>query len=249
MKKVASLMRTGVLVNDVDPNGGTLAARKASEQAATIARELRNNPEIRDTFFGGRMPRFNSNSRYIEIGNCRIEAFSAGSELEDLGLVVNEVVQANSATVPFDRLIGTNPQLGEQVKAGSSVSLTMSTGKVTVPPLVDLTRQEAEEALADEAVQLKLAVREVENTVVEPGTITDQEPRADQSIDQGGTVTVTIAVAPAPAEDADTAPVPPAPEAPEAPESDSAEPSGSEAPGNSGDAPGQTREPPTRGQP
>jgi len=117
--------------------------------------------------------------------------------LTDLGLVVGEVTNDNSATVPRDRLIGTNPELGEEVRAGSTVDLTFSTGKVTVPRLIDMTEDSARAALADDAVQLTLEVRQEENSLVEPGTIIRQEQAAGSDVDPGSTVVVTVAVAPA----------------------------------------------------
>ncbi|GAA3697709.1 Stk1 family PASTA domain-containing Ser/Thr kinase [Arthrobacter ginkgonis] len=117
--------------------------------------------------------------------------------LTELGLLVGEVKNDNSATVPRDRLVGTNPELGEQVKAGSTVDLTFSTGKVTVPRLIDLTEESARAALADDAVQLNLEVRQEENSLVEPGTIIRQEQAAGSDVDPGSTVVVTVAVAPA----------------------------------------------------
>jgi len=116
--------------------------------------------------------------------------------LTELGLLVGEVKNDNSATVPRDRLVGTNPELGEQVKAGSTVDLTFSTGKVTVPRLIDLTEESARAALADDAVQLNLEVRQEENSLVEPGTIIRQEQAAGSDVDPGSTVVVTVAVAP-----------------------------------------------------
>ncbi|MFB0833459.1 Stk1 family PASTA domain-containing Ser/Thr kinase [Arthrobacter halodurans] len=158
---------------------------------------------------------------------------SVRSELEQLGLVVGDVGTANSSTVPGDRLIDTNPRLGEQVKSGSTVDLVLSTGNVTVPNLIDddLTVEQAREVLGDEAVQLRLDVREVVNTVLEPGTITRQEPEAGTDLPQGGVVTVTVAKAPpaAPSEDADSeSPAPPSSDEPTPSETAPSEPAASE---------------------
>ncbi|MET1034849.1 MAG: Stk1 family PASTA domain-containing Ser/Thr kinase [Arthrobacter sp.] len=164
---------------------------------------------------------------------------SVRSELEQLGLVVGDVGAANSSTVPGDRLIDTNPRLGEQVKSGSTVDLVLSTGNVTVPNLIDdnLTVEEARQVLGDEAVQLRLDVREVVNTVLEPGTITRQEPEAGTDLPQGGVVTVTVAKAPPaePSEDADSgSPAPPSSGEPAPSESAPSEPASDES--GSGDS-------------
>ncbi|WP_417235302.1 Stk1 family PASTA domain-containing Ser/Thr kinase [Arthrobacter sp.] len=121
------------------------------------------------------------------------------STLDALGLEVsNDVKRENTATVELGSLISTNPQLGEKVKAGSSVELTISTGKVTVPSVMDLDEDKAREVLADKAVGLNLAVETEQNPVLKPGTITKQVPEAGQDIDQGGTVTITVVEEPEP---------------------------------------------------
>jgi len=54
---------------------------------------------------------------------------------------------ANSATVPAGIVITTNPAPGQNVAAGSTVEIIVSTGKVAVPQLVGLPVAEAEAAL------------------------------------------------------------------------------------------------------
>lgn len=121
-------------------------------------------------------------------------------ELAKLGLVVGSMSTVNDPTIPADRLISTMPKLGAKVKTGSSVDLVLSTGKVTVPRLSDMTEDEARKLLSDPKLGLLLDVREEENSVVEPGTITGQLPAGNSDIAQGGTVVVTVAKAPPPPE-------------------------------------------------
>ncbi|MDJ0352487.1 Stk1 family PASTA domain-containing Ser/Thr kinase [Pseudarthrobacter sp. PH31-O2] len=103
---------------------------------------------------------------------------------------------ANSPTVPSGLVITTNPAPGQNVAAGSTVEIIVSTGKVVVPQLVGLPRAEAEAAL--KALGLAMSATEVENSQVEPGKITAQADPADALVEQGKTVTVTVAKAPAP---------------------------------------------------
>ena len=121
----------------------------------------------------------------------------ARSTLEGLGLkVAPRSVLANSHTAPFGTVISTNPGVGQTVAIGSEVVLTVSTGKVTVPELRGKTLEEAQKALTD--LGLRADVRQQENSVAAPGTVTAQSPDADGSVDQGGTVVLTVAVAPPP---------------------------------------------------
>ncbi|RZU63181.1 Stk1 family PASTA domain-containing Ser/Thr kinase [Zhihengliuella halotolerans] len=159
---------------------------------------------------------------------------SARATLEELGLEVEtEMKEENSATVPADRVIRTNPAAGDPVAGGSTVELTLSTGMVSVPDLLSgLTVEEAEELLSDPAYGLNITVNEVENAVVSPGTIVDQSPEPGNDIEQGGTVTVDVAVAPP---SPTPSPTPTEEESEEPSESPSADesPSESEAPSES----------------
>lgn len=103
---------------------------------------------------------------------------------------------ANSPTVPAGIVITTNPAPGQNVAAGSTVEIIVSTGKVVVPQLVGLPRAEAEAAL--KALGLGMNATEVENSEVEPGKVTGQADPADALVEQRKTITVTVAKAPPP---------------------------------------------------
>lgn len=128
--------------------------------------------------------------------------------LRSLGLVGNETIPANSATVRRDMLISTEPALGRTVPVGTKVNLVVSNGQVTVPNLIELTRAAAEAALEDPAVRLPYTVRTEENAVVKPGTVTAQSVPANTSVDQGTRITFTVAVEPKPTPTPTTDPVP-----------------------------------------
>jgi serine/threonine-protein kinase len=131
--------------------------------------------------------------------------------LRSLGLVpADQSKTANSATVPFGHVITVSPGVGQTVAIGSQVVLTVSTGKVAVPDLRGRSVDEAKAALAD--LKLGVQVNQVATSAVAPGTIVDQSVPPDGTVDQGGTVVLTMAVAP---------PAPPAP----APSSSSSSPS------------------------
>ncbi|MFF1882179.1 Stk1 family PASTA domain-containing Ser/Thr kinase [Pseudarthrobacter sp. NPDC058196] len=118
--------------------------------------------------------------------------------LRQVGLVgAPSTTTANSATVPAGIVITSNPAPGQSVGVGTSVELVVSTGKVVVPELRGLTREEAEAAL--KGVGLVPLVVEVENSQVEPGKVTDQSDPVNAAVEQGKTITVVVAKAPAPA--------------------------------------------------
>jgi len=124
--------------------------------------------------------------------------------LRQVGLVgAPSTTTANSATVPAGIVITSNPAPGQSVGVGTSVELIVSTGKVVVPELRGLMRDEAEAALKE--LGLVPSVVEVENSQVEPGKVTDQSDPANAAVPQGKTITVVVAKAPPPP------PPPPAP--------------------------------------
>ncbi|TQJ34565.1 Stk1 family PASTA domain-containing Ser/Thr kinase [Arthrobacter sp. SLBN-122] len=103
---------------------------------------------------------------------------------------------ANSATVPAGIVITSNPAPGQSVGVGTSVELIVSTGKVVVPELRSLAREEAEAALKE--LGLVPSVVEAENSQVEPGRVTDQSDPANTAVVQGKTITIVVAKAPPP---------------------------------------------------
>ncbi|WP_461169756.1 Stk1 family PASTA domain-containing Ser/Thr kinase [Arthrobacter sp. Z1-15] len=120
----------------------------------------------------------------------------ARDALRSLGLQGGTTAEANSATVPAGRVLSTNPAPGEAVPVGSSVNLVLSTGNVTVPDLIGTTLENAQIILADPAYQLPVTVNEVENATVPPGTVTAQSVPGGMDVEQGSTISLTVAKAP-----------------------------------------------------
>jgi beta-lactam-binding protein with PASTA domain len=116
--------------------------------------------------------------------------------LRQLGLVPGTSEPANSANLPQGSVVSLDPAPGQQVRAGSTVDLMISNGKVTVPQLLDKSEEDAVKLLEDPAVALPYEVQTVENSVVDPGTVTAQSQTAGSDVEQGTLVTITVAVAP-----------------------------------------------------
>ena len=114
--------------------------------------------------------------------------------LRQSGLVGAPVTtMANSATIPAGIVITTNPAPGQVVAVGSTVEIVVSTGKVSMPELRGLPKAEAETALKN--LGLVMVLREVENTQVEPGRVTEQSDPLNALVEQGKPITVTVAKA------------------------------------------------------
>jgi beta-lactam-binding protein with PASTA domain len=126
----------------------------------------------------------------------RTEA-AARDVLRQIGLAgAPGTTMANSASVPAGIVITTKPAPGETVAIGSTVEIVVSTGKVAMPELRGLPRAEAEAALKN--LGLGMSVKEVENSEVEPGKVTEQSDAVNALVEQGKTINVVIAKAPAP---------------------------------------------------
>ena len=121
---------------------------------------------------------------------------AAKQQLTDLGFTVTEE-RTTSDTVTENRVILTRPDVGTELDKGSQVVLVVSSGKerVAVPKVVDLTEDEARSTL--EAMGFQITSKDEETDAEDPGTVLKQSPATDAKLAKGGTVTITVAKAPA----------------------------------------------------
>ncbi|MGK4218889.1 Stk1 family PASTA domain-containing Ser/Thr kinase [Kocuria marina] len=117
----------------------------------------------------------------------------ARQSLQQAGLTAGPVSTANSATVPHNVVLSTDPGQGASVARDSAVKLQVSTGKVTVPDVVGRSRAEAEQALRADDVRLNYDVEIRETEDAETGTVLRQSAPAGSSVSQGSTITLTVA--------------------------------------------------------
>ncbi|WP_312397863.1 PASTA domain-containing protein, partial [Kocuria sp.] len=118
---------------------------------------------------------------------------NARNALREAGLSVGAVSTVNSATVPENVVLSTDPAGGTTVEKDSAVQLQVSTGRVTVPDVVGMSRTEAQDALRADDVRLNynIAVRDSEEEST--GTVLEQSAPAGSAVAQGSTITLTIA--------------------------------------------------------
>ncbi|MFK0083345.1 Stk1 family PASTA domain-containing Ser/Thr kinase [Glutamicibacter sp. NPDC090743] len=171
---------------------------------------------------------------------------AARDALREAGLEVGEVSRENSATIPTDWVIGTSPELGSKVKAGSEVDLILSTGMVTVPVVTEMSREEAEEKLSADDIGLEVQFDEVATDDYPEGTLFKQSPEASEDVAQGSLVKISVAKAP-PAPEPSEEPSPSETESPDSEESD--DPSDSASPTSDAPAPSNGNGPPDRTNP
>ena len=117
----------------------------------------------------------------------------ARESLRHAGLAVGPVSTVNSATVPGNSVISSEPSPGSSVPRNSAVKLQVSSGKVTVPDVVGRSRADAEKALRADDVRLNSNVEIRETETEETGTVLEQSAPAGSSVSQGSTITLTVA--------------------------------------------------------
>lgn len=116
--------------------------------------------------------------------------------LAEAGFVAGRTSTVNSPTVPVGMVVGVEPGEGQRASAGSTVNIILSNGKVEVPNLVGLSRDNAIAALTASDTLLSTNIETVTTTEQPAGTVISQSAAAGTLIEQGSTVTIRIAVAP-----------------------------------------------------
>ena len=124
--------------------------------------------------------------------------------LKDLGLVDGRVSTVESASVPAGMVVELSPEKGstddkgvQTVEAGSTVNIVLSSGKVKVPSLVGLTKDQAIAALTAQDVLLNTNIETVQTNERPAGTVLSQSSAAGTLVAQNSTVTIRVAAAPA----------------------------------------------------
>ena len=113
--------------------------------------------------------------------------------IENQGLLP-EIEFAPNNDVADGRVFRQDPVAGAIVELGSTVKITVSEaeGKVEVPTLVDLTREEAERTLR--RLGFTPDVQEVDNDFFGPGSVISQEPLPGTSADRGSVVFLQVSL-------------------------------------------------------
>lgn len=120
----------------------------------------------------------------------------ARSTLEDKGFEVNgKTKKEASDDVEEDKVIGTDPEIGESLKEGSKITLIVSTGSEKIE-IEDYTGQDFEK-VKSELEEAGITVLSVPKDVskdenVKEGTILDQDVEVGTKLGDGDTITFTV---------------------------------------------------------
>ncbi|GAB48802.1 Stk1 family PASTA domain-containing Ser/Thr kinase [Mobilicoccus pelagius] len=135
---------------------------------------------------------------------------SAFTKLTGLGLAPGDIVTVDSASVDQGKVVSTDPEAGKKVTLGSAVALKVSSGKITMPGIVGMSRSNAIEKLAraglrGEPVQVQSTRR--------TGTVVSQAYPKGMKVPVGSVVQISVA-APMPRPSASTTTVTATPDEP-----------------------------------
>lgn len=92
---------------------------------------------------------------------------------------------------PEDQVLQSNPPAGAELPMGSTVTLIISEGQITVPDVRGMSESSAKKALQD--LGLKVQIEEVETDEAAPDTVISQTPGGNTGVRPGSTVTITVA--------------------------------------------------------
>ena len=121
-------------------------------------------------------------------GKTRTEAEQL---LTDAGLTLRSMGTEDVSGAKAGTVTRTEPGSGATLKQGDEVQVWFASGKVEVPALTGLKREEAEQTLEDLGLQAEVSERA--DGQAEPGTVLEQSPTSGQTVDSGSTVRVVVA--------------------------------------------------------
>ena len=161
-----------VLSTDPDPNDSI-------DKGGTIGLTLSKGPE-----------------RYDVPDVIDLQEEVARQEIEDQHLTVAEPVRKYNDKVETGAVISVDPKVGEPLKPGTAVTLTISKGvkPVAVPNVVTLKLEDAQAQLED--AQLRYRVVEKFDDTVPAGNVMKQSPEGNRLAPKNSVITLTVSKGP-----------------------------------------------------
>ena len=115
---------------------------------------------------------------------------AARQALTAVGLSLGQVFQQD-ADAAAGTVLSSEPPAGEMVDPGFAVSITISSGMLSIPNVVGMPNTQAEAVLTNEGFNVNTTT--VVDTTVAEGTVVAQDPPAGNAATLGATVTITVA--------------------------------------------------------
>jgi hypothetical protein len=110
-----------------------------------------------------------------------------------VGLMIGDVTQEHSDSVPAGSVIRQSPKAGEKVEEGTAVNLVVSLGLafVTVPDVVGLPQAAAEEAIVGANLGIGMVATAM-STTVPAGAVISQTPVAGEEVPPQSAVNLVV---------------------------------------------------------
>ena len=141
----------------------------------------------------------NSGAKQIPVPNVLgMTQEKATEEIRSSGLEVSKVTPGYSDEYDEGQVMDQSPSGGQTVEEGTGIEIQVSQGpepvkKVRVPDLKNKTREEAEELLKEAGLE---GIASEAQDDAEEGTVFEQDPAADEEVDEGSTVSYTVSTGP-----------------------------------------------------
>ena len=124
---------------------------------------------------------------------------SAKKDLEEKGLKMKVTDSVFDADVPSGRVVSQDPEAGEKIRTGKTVSVVLSMGeeKIEVPKLTGITLDQATFFLAKADLNVGEITREYSDRL-EADTVISQNPPANDNVSKGTSVDLMVSKGPRP---------------------------------------------------
>lgn len=120
----------------------------------------------------------------------------AREQLRDAGLKPGVEQEAFSEELPAGRVISTDPEDGEKIKAGRAVAMVVSRGApIEVPDVIGDEQSEAAEELREEGLAVEVG-QETVHSEEDAGTVAETSPEPGSELGEGDKVTLTLSKGP-----------------------------------------------------
>jgi serine/threonine-protein kinase len=190
-------------VRGQDVNQATAALTQAGFHVTTTPQAsdtLPVNQVIGQNPAPGQVPKGSTVTLTVSTGKTKVtipdqsgqDPNAAANTLGNLGLQTR-VLYESSSSVSVGKVIRTDPPANASVDTGSTVLIYVSTGsgQVQVPDVRNLTRAQAQAALAADSLQFTVSTAPVTDPT-QDGVVIAQSPNPGTTVSKGSTVAITV---------------------------------------------------------
>ncbi|MEZ0493444.1 Stk1 family PASTA domain-containing Ser/Thr kinase [Kineococcus sp. TBRC 1896] len=131
----------------------------------------------------------------VQVPNVRGQSQEdARRQLQQAGFEVANVNPVDDASVDQGEVVSTDPAIGSSQPRGTSISLDIASGQVTVPNVVG--RSQADALTTLNGLGFSTNTREEQSPEDEPGSVVEQSLPANTRVDAGSSIDLVIAAQP-----------------------------------------------------